>query len=187
MTRDEAKAIISDLIEWYTEDLGARLGMSMGKDEYMDALDALWHGPEGELISRADAIDAVDRIKSTDNWQGAVIALLSALPSAEPPTGELISRADAVKAVIAQRHRAELSDYNFDLGLAEDAIRHLPSAEAVQGEWIGYNADKEDWLRTDGTPIFLVCDKCNGTVINNGSAHWNYCPNCGARMKGGDD
>lgn len=59
----------------------------------------------------------------------------------------------------------------------------LESADAVQGEWIGYNADKEDWLRTDGTPIFLVCDKCHGTVINNGSAHWNFCPNCGARME----
>lgn len=56
---------------------------------------------------------------------------------------------------------------------------------SAEAEWIGYNADKEDWLRTDGTPIFLVCDKCHGTVINNGSAHWNFCPNCGARMKGG--
>lgn len=61
-------------------------------------------------------------------------------------------------------------------------------ADRPNGEWIGYNADKEDWLRTDGTPIFLVCDKCHGTVINNGSAHWNFCPNCGARMyKGGDE
>lgn len=36
-----------------------------------------------DYISRADAIEVVDRIKSTNNWQGAVIALLSALPSAE--------------------------------------------------------------------------------------------------------
>ena len=47
---------------------------------------------------------------------------------------DLISRADAIEAVIAQRHRAELSDYNFALGLAEDAIRHLPSADAVSRE-----------------------------------------------------
>ena len=61
-------------------------------------------------------------------------------------------------------------------------------AERPQGEWKGYNADKGgDWLRDDGTPVFLVCDKCYGTVINNGSAHWNYCPNCGAKMKGADD
>ena len=39
--------------------------------------------PSGDLISRADAIEAVDRIKSTDNWQGAVIALIGSLPSAD--------------------------------------------------------------------------------------------------------
>ena len=46
---------------------------------------------------------------------------------------DLISRAEAIEAVIAQRRKAELSDYNFALGLAEDAIRHLPSADA---DWI---------------------------------------------------
>ena len=60
--------------------------------------------------------------------------------------------------------------------------------EPKHGEWIGYNADKgDDWLRSDGEPIFLVCNKCYGTVMNNTSAHWNFCPNCGARMKGADD
>ena len=44
---------------------------------------------------------------------------------------DLINRADAIEAIIAQRHKAELSDYNFALGLAEDAIRHLPSAETT--------------------------------------------------------
>ena len=48
---------------------------------------------------------------------------------------DLISREEAIDAIIAQRHKAELSDHNFALGLAEDAIRHLPSAEAVQ-RWI---------------------------------------------------
>ena len=36
-----------------------------------------------DYISRADAIEAVQNVKRTDNWQGAVIALLSALPSAD--------------------------------------------------------------------------------------------------------
>ena len=66
------------------------------------------------------------------------------------------------------------------------AIRELPSIdiEPKRGEWIGYNADKGvDWLRSDGEPIFLVCNKCYGTVMNNTSAHWNFCPNCGADMR----
>ena len=62
-------------------------------------------------------------------------------------------------------------------------IKDAPTIEPKRGEWIGYNADKgDDWLRSDGEPIFLVCNKCYGTVLNNTSAHWNFCPNCGARM-----
>ena len=96
MTRDEARILISSLIEWYTEDIAERLGLSMGKETYMDALEVLWHGPEGELISRADAIEAVKEtkpiVRSTEcNW-GKMIAeqhskelvkALNALPSAE--------------------------------------------------------------------------------------------------------
>lgn len=74
---------------------------------------------------------------------------------------DLISRADAIEAVIAQRHKAELSDYNFALGLAEDAIRHLPSAEA---EWIPvewhYITDEE--RKENGYPkdwgVLMDCD-----------------------------
>lgn len=68
-------------------------------------------------------------------------------------------------------------------------IRNLPSAqpERKKGRWIGYNTDKEGWNRTDGSPVFMSCSECGGTVLNNGSAHWNFCPNCGAEMEGGCD
>lgn len=69
-----------------------------------------------------------------------------------------------------------------------NAIEDAPTIDAVEvvhGEWIGYNADKgSDWLRFDGEPIFLVCNKCHGMVMNNASLHWNFCPNCGAKMDG---
>lgn len=61
---------------------------------------------------------------------------------------DVISRADAIEAVIAQRHKAELSDYNFALGLAEDAIRHLPSADAVQGWRIGKPTEQGKYMVT---------------------------------------
>ena len=67
------------------------------------------------------------------------------------------------------------------------ALRALPSAqpERKKGKWKGYNTEEpHKWLRSDGTPIFLICSECCGTVMNNGSAHWNYCPNCGADMRG---
>lgn len=101
MTRDEARILISDLIEWYTEDVGERLGMSMGKETYMDALEVLWHGPEGELISRADAIEAVAQQwlleasaespyvndDDIDDYRKLAEELLSDIPSAEAVQG----------------------------------------------------------------------------------------------------
>ena len=70
--------------------------------------------------------------------------------------------------------------------LARRMIEELPSSQSERktGKWKGYNADNPKWQRTDGTPIFLVCSECNGSVLNNGSAHWNFCPNCGTDMRG---
>ena len=63
----------------FTEELFERSGLSA--QGIIDEAPTI--APSGDLISRADAIEAVDRIKSTDNWQGAVIALIGSLPSAD--------------------------------------------------------------------------------------------------------
>ena len=55
--------------------------------------------------------------------------------------------------------------------------------ERKKGKWIGYNTDKYGWKRADGSPVFVSCSECFTTVLNNGSPHWNYCPNCGAKME----
>lgn len=51
-----------------------------------------------------------------------------------------------------------------------------PSAEAVTGEWIQKDmyADR-------------FCSKCNYTVWDSEAEEYNFCPNCGAKMKGGED
>ena len=54
------------------------------------------------------------------------------------------------------------------------------------GKWIGYNIEKDGWKRTDGSPVFMSCSECNGLVFNNGSSHWNFCPNCGS-YNGGEE
>ena len=62
------------------------------------------------------------------------------------------------------------------------AIRELPSADRPQGEWIVSCKDS----------ICSVCGKDEAEFIC-GTEDWygyglsNYCPNCGARMKGADD
>ena len=30
------------------------------------------------------------------------------------------------------------------------------------------------------------CTCCGGTFLTNSAPHWNYCPNCGAKMDGGN-
>ena len=128
MTRKEAIKII------YCYDIGFYdlSGEKIPADKLVEAFDMAIEAlsaPQTDLISRADAIEMVDNIKSTDNWQGAVIALLSA----------------------------------------------LPSADAVQGEW-----------KCMGDCGVTECDQC-GWSIEEYVGDYNYCPNCGAKMKGGND
>ena len=58
-------------------------------------------------------------------------------------------------------------------------IKDIPSADRPQGEWKrrlvdnGFNAD---W----------VCSEC-GYRVKTDFVSFNYCPNCGARMKGVTD
>lgn len=90
---------------------------------------------------------------------------------------DLISREQALHAIsIDNLHPGIVS-------ALQSVIEELPSVYAVKhGRWEGYNAEI-GWTRSDGSPVFLCCSVCNGTVLNNGSAHWNYCPNCGADMR----
>lgn len=205
MTRDEAKAIISDLIEWYTEDLGERLGLNMCAETYMDALEVLWHGPEGELISRADAIAFINSGISldTDADREYATEMLKNIPSAEAPTTDekhqlssetptnaptdLISRADAIEAVRAESRKVYTSEYaNAERIIYEadavEALAMLPSAEAVQGEW----------KRVETRTYKGECSNCGFRHIfmDGHDSQYRFCPYCGARMtpcKGGED
>jgi hypothetical protein len=97
---------------------------------------------------------------------------------------DLISRQVAIDA--AEKESQVDGAYGYmDTKSIVDLLNNLPAAqrERKMGKWKGYNADNPKWQRTDGTPIFLVCSECNWSVLNNGSAHWNFCPNCGADMR----
>ena len=61
----------------------------------------------------------------------------------------------------------------------EFAVKHAPTVDAVEvvhGKW-----EKAEY---NG---FLRCDQCKDVYINEEwleDGKWNYCPNCGANMKG---
>lgn len=105
---------------------------------------------------------------------------------------DLISRQTAIGAICTEGTRLER---NGTVAMAEikqwcvDILEALPPAqpERKTGKWKGYNADNPKWLRDDGSPVFLECSACNTIVMNNGSAYWNFCPNCGVDMKGEAD
>lgn len=61
-----------------------------------------------------------------------------------------------------------------------DVIR-LPAADVApvrHGRWV----EKEKY--TFG--IMYDCSLCENRILDNGHP-WNYCPNCGAKMDGGDE
>ena len=61
-------------------------------------------------------------------------------------------------------------------------VREIPAADVVErktGEWIHNPGGESEFDAGD----FYICDQC-------GSAEWqdsNFCPNCGADMRGDDD
>ena len=62
-----------------------------------------------------------------------------------------------------------------------DAVKALPSADRPQGYW----TNRHKW---DNGFVERECSLCGAMKpILMHTAKINYCPNCGARMKGADD
>lgn len=85
---------------------------------------------------------------------------------------DLIKRSDAIKAL-----NCEKSDWNCDYNVPIDncikRLNKVKSADRAQGEWKS---------KHNG---YWTCSECGLSFLF--YAKGNYCPNCGARMKGADD
>ena len=60
-----------------------------------------------------------------------------------------------------------------------DAVKALPSADKPSGEWLKFGLGR-------GTRI-LFCTNCERRIevpLSQGDSNYDFCPNCGARMKG---
>ena len=96
---------------------------------------------------------------------------------------ELIKREDAIKAT--WHEPSYIDPYNV-LTEVRDRIEALPTVDAVpvvHGEWIETEMGYDDYA--------WVCTVCGEPwVLNAGTPsenNMNYCPNCGARMRGEHD
>jgi hypothetical protein len=96
--------------------------------------------------------------------------------------GDKMTREEAIDVLKHNYPSACFTDLCEAVEIAIQALSAQP--ERKTGKWIGYNIEKDGWKRTDGSPVFMRCSECNKIILNNGSAYWNYCPNCGADMKG---
>lgn len=93
---------------------------------------------------------------------------------------DLIDRQAAIDA-IEPILKSILQGNSFKAINVMDEIRGLPTAEPKTGRWI-----PQDWNEKNGTSTTLVyclpkCSVCGYSAIQT-----NYCPNCGAKMGGGD-
>ena len=68
-----------------------------------------------------------------------------------------------------------------DVYTATAIIRSVPSADRPQGEWIG---EADGYYNGELVYDTWYCSNCDYAVDDEEPPTWNYCPNCGARMKG---
>lgn len=99
---------------------------------------------------------------------------------------DLINRADpiVIRAKTFMR-KEDFDKWAEDIKRQNKSIVCIPadaevvSADAVQGEWM------HDGQNFKGGLDWCHCSECGYKTSTNGLSVYRYCPNCGARMKGG--
>lgn len=95
---------------------------------------------------------------------------------------DTILRSDAIEAIslrVRIPHDVASAQY---ANMAINAICSVPSADRPQGKWIKFGLGR-------GTRI-LFCTNCERRIevpLSQGDSNYDFCPNCGAKMKGADD
>ena len=144
-----------------------------------------------DLISRADAIDAVAEEwlseasaespyvndYDIDKYRELAEDLFSDIPSADAVKVAYICDGRKCDEDCSDCFRTLDVEHAKDFKLMGGVYYQQESADAVQGEW----QMCED---TDG--IYGICSVCgNDADFSHYGKPYNYCPSCGARMKGG--
>ena len=130
-----------------------------------------------DLISRQAAIDAMNILADKMTDDGAVVmqqavSVVESLPSVHPGTDEWCPDC---KEYDSERHCCPRWNRVIKKTLAEQPVR------------------KGKWYHGEAYPHHLYCSVCYRTALPNDelverwNLHMNFCPNCGADMRGEED
>lgn len=124
------------------------------------------HSVCSDLIRRSDAMGAVQDHFNADGFKGyddgqKMLDRLKALPSADITETETCQRCQDLTDTILNRQG--------------DEIKRLKAEARQTGEWI-FNTS------TSNGKSWNVCSECGESMFHPA----NFCPNCGARMKGAE-
>ena len=119
------------------------------------------------------AIDALEKPKVSIDYAPSPYTI-------KTTSTDLISRADAIDKLLSFKESRAKGVCGYDIGFV-DGISHsinmidlVPSVSAERvGEWIVSENGK-----------YQTCSQCGIEMFH---SNWGYCPNCGARMKGGTE
>ena len=158
-----------------------------------------------DYIKRADAIEAVAQewlseasaespyVNDDDIGEYRKLAkeLFEDVPSADAvPQSEQYKKGfeDAKRAFLVEyaRESENMRKRNAQLEVMLNAQKVI-SAEAVQGEWEPWGSPFSDESEVIDT---IVCSVCGARFIepkDEPKGEYNFCPSCGARMKGGEE
>ena len=149
---------------------------------------------EEAIQALKDLVEINVRYGCDDKWITALDMAISAL-SAEPSVSiqpktianncDLISRADAIEMAVD----VETPQGTYERAIYIDDLMALPSADRPSGEWIPkqmqHKATREVYEMAE-------CSICGAAYVRYENDDYsfdlnkpNYCPSCGAYMKGG--
>ena len=96
---------------------------------------------------------------------------------------DLIKRSDAAEVVYKALKTPPLKGVLTDtMSLAIALIQDIPSVDRPRGKWLKFGLGR-------GTRI-LFCTNCERRIevpLSQGDSNYDFCPNCGAMMKGVED
>ena len=158
-----------------------------------------------DLISRQQAIDALAKIvpyaifdESTESYTNGLTDaynLICQLPSAQPVAtdtnvGDTISRKGVFipNITVEMFRNASLEGVEDLMASGEMEDISLPSAqpERMNGKWTPHREKSCEYI--GATLVYVTydywfCDTC-GYRVEDGQPLYNFCPNCGADMRG---